>query len=157
MSEIITPAEVLTLAFSDGEYLPSDSISSGDIAVATQRWIRPVVGAELLQAVAQGEYRELGESYLKPAIAYFTRLLLQPRLNASTSAMGLSVAASSTHRAADSAARQDLHSALRARAMAQREALSRYLDDHAHEIAEYDAESNILHRCRCDGGFVQIL
>ena len=52
-TNIITPSEVVAVAFSDGAYLPPEVIAEEDIAVAVERWIKPVVGEGVLQAVAE--------------------------------------------------------------------------------------------------------
>lgn len=156
-SNIITSAEVVALAFTDGGYLSPDVISEADIAVAVERWIVPVVGESLLEAVAAGQYEELKEEYLKPAIALYTRLVVQPRLAAATGQLGLTVVGGTPQRAASDALRSELSRAIRERAKTALKRLSRYLDAHTSEVAEYDEKCNILKRCSCDGGFVQIL
>lgn len=156
-SKIITVAEVIDIAFSDVAYIEPLTISDADVAVATSRWIAPVVGEALLGAVAAGRYAELRDEYLKPAIALHTRLVVQPRMNACAGQLGLSVVAATTQRAADEELRKEYMRALRERAKASLRRLSDYLDDHADEVTEYDAKCNILKRCRCDGGFVQVL
>ena len=40
MAEIITPSEVIALAFGDGEYVAAEAISPLDIDAATERWVR---------------------------------------------------------------------------------------------------------------------
>ena len=156
-NNVITPAEVVEVAFSDCGYLSSDVVAEADIAVAVERWITPVVGEPLLEAVAAGRYAELKSDYLLPAIALYTRLVVQPRLNGATGQLGLTVVGASTQRAASDGVRQELQRAIKERASGALKRLSRYLDEHADEIAEYDEKCNILKRCSCDGGFVQIL
>lgn len=153
---IISPAEVLATAFADGGYLPAETISEADIISATDRWVRPVVGQALLDAVAEGRHGELKENYLLPAVAYYTRYLVQPRLNSATSGLGLTVASGSSRKAADKSAREELQRALKISARAALRRLSDYLDEQAEQFAEYDARKNILHHCCLDGGFVNI-
>lgn len=155
MAEIITPSEVIALAFGDGEYVAAEVISPLDIDAATERWVRPVVGEELLQAIGKGRYSELSEGYLKPAIALYTRYIVQPRLNAATSQLGLSVPAGSHRKAADEKARKELMQALLKRARAALKRLSQQLERQAAEIPEYRSAENILRRCSIDGGVVQ--
>ena len=45
---IITSAQVVDIAFSDGGYLSPDAIAEADIASAVERWVKPVVGEALL-------------------------------------------------------------------------------------------------------------
>ena len=56
---IITPEQVVAMAFSDGEYVASEVISEADIDTAIARWVKPIVGEALLEAVAGGSYEEL--------------------------------------------------------------------------------------------------
>lgn len=152
MSQLITSEEVIALAFTDGEYISPDVIATSHIEAATYRWIVPVAGQALLDAVAEGSYPELLEDYLKPAIAIHTRLLVQPRLNASTAQLGLSVATGSSRKAADRTLREELLRSLRVQARVALRRLSDYLDANAQLFAEYDKAKNILKRCSIGGG-----
>lgn len=152
---IITAAEVIATAFSDGEYIATEAIAEADIIAATERWVVPVTGSALLEKVLQGEYAEL-RSLLTPAIAFHTRLLLQPRLNAATSQLGLTVASSNARKGADEALRSELMRSLRIRARQALRTLSTFLEQNSEHYAEYEQKANILNRCCCDGGFVQI-
>lgn len=150
---IITPAEVIAAAFSDGEYVAPEAIAEADIVAATERWVVPVVGSALLDKVAEGEYAELKSDYIAPAVALHTRLLVQPRLNAATSQLGLT-AATGNRKAADKALRYELQRSLRSRAHSALRRLSNYLDANAQAIPEYTPTKNILKHCSCEGGIV---
>lgn len=152
---IITSTEVLAIAFSDGEYIPAESIAEADIVAATERWVTPVTGRALLEKVAQGEYTELRD-YLATAIAFHTRLLVQPRLSASTSQLGLTIGGGSSRKAADESLRRELMRSLRTRARQALRALSNHLQENKASYKEYNDKENILKKCCCDGGFVQI-
>ena len=156
MKQIITQSEVKALAFSDGEYLQSEVIAKMDIDAAIEQWILPVAGEGVLEAAAEGRYEEFTESYLKPTIAAFTRCLVQSRLNTVTGHAGLAVPVGSYHKAADADARRELMHSLTVRAKALRQAMSEYLESHAGEMSEYDPKKNVLNRCSCYGGIVQI-
>lgn len=156
MIELITQAEVKALAFSDGEYISPEVISKADINAAIEQWVLPVAGADLLEAVAEGSYEEFLQSYLKPTIAAFTRCLVQPRLNTVTGQAGLAVPVGSYHKAADEAARKELMHSLMVRAKALRASMSEYLEGHRGQMSEYDPKQNVLNRCSCYGGIVQI-
>lgn len=155
--KIITSAEVLSAAFTDGGYLSPDVVSDADIEAAVERWIVPVTGRKLLQAVERGSHSEFSTSYLKPCVAAYVRLLIQPRLSAVTSQMGVAAPASSSHKSADEAMRRELMLSLKVRAQALRRRMSEYLDANQNKISEYESADNVLNRCCCDGGFVQIL
>lgn len=156
MTQLITPSEVIALAFGDGEWIASEAITAADIDSATERWVRPVVGRALLDKVAEGSYSTLREEYLAPAIALYTRVLVQPRLNAATSQLGLTIATGANRKAADKAARHELRQALHTAARSALKRLSEYLDRNASFFEEYDPRQNILKRCTRDGGFIQI-
>lgn len=156
MTPLITPTEVIAQAFGDGEWVAAEAITEADIAAATERWVRPVVGRELLERVAEGSYTELRRSYLLPVVALYTRCLVQPRLNVATSQLGLTVPAGSHHKAADKAARGELRKALHTAAHTALRRLSDYLDQNAELFTEYDPKRNILKRCTRDGGLIQI-
>ena len=153
---IITSQQVVDIAFSDGGYLSPSMIVEEDIAVATERWVKPVVGEALLEAVEAGKYEELKGEYLLPVVAFYTRLLVQPRLNAISSQAGLAVAVGASCKAAEQSLREEHMRAIRLRARAALTALAEYLNAHAEEIEEYDPKCNVLNRCSCDGGIVQI-
>lgn len=156
MEKIITPQEVVKLAFTDGEYLSPEVIAEADIDAVVERWILPVVGASLIKAVATGAYAEFAEGYLKPTLAAYVRLEVQPRLNVATSQMGLTIPTTTHRKVADEALRRELMVALKRRAEALRRRMSRYLDDKADEMPEYIPSENVLKRSSCYGGFVQI-
>ena len=155
-NKIISPAEVVALAFSDGGYVAPEVVAQADITAAIERWIRPVVGDALLSAVQGGAYAELAEEYLRPAVAAYVRLALQPRLNVATSQLGLCAPNSSHLKAADAVARRELMRSLRTRASTLLRRLSTHLEQNKGAFKEYSSKDNILNRCSYDGGFVQI-
>lgn len=128
---LIDPARVLDLAYSAAEYTPLTAVSLIDIATVERDLLIPVVGEPLYEAIAEGEYPMLLSDYVSPAIALHVR----ERVNAPTapsSAVGLR----------------------RARSMMLR--LSDFLDENRYDYPEYSPMSNILKRCRINGGHVQI-
>jgi hypothetical protein len=156
MKNIISISELHSIAFCDGGYIPQDVISESDIMTATERWVIPITGRKLMEAVAQGKYPELRQEYIAPTIALYTRVLVQPRLNAMSGVGGLTTAGGSQRKAAEESLRKEYQSAIRSKARALLRALSEELNRKAKEIAEYDPKENILNRCCCDGGFVQV-
>ena len=55
MTTLVTPREVIDLAFADGGYLPPEAIGTVDIAAAEARYLLPVTGPALWQKLAEGE------------------------------------------------------------------------------------------------------
>ena len=153
---IISAEEVIAEAFTDGEYIAPAAISHSDITAAIERWILPITGQALLTAVETGNYQEFATQYLRPTIAAFTRLGVQPRLNVATGQLGLSLPRTSYNKVADQSMRHELMTALKRRAYSLRRRMSRYLDANASAMPEYNPKENILKRCCCDGGIVQV-
>ena len=83
MNTLVTPLQVLKLAFGEGEYLPPEIIAEADIAGAEQRHIVPVVGRALYEKLLAGSYPDFRTEYLASPAALFTRAVLQPRLDVS--------------------------------------------------------------------------
>lgn len=156
MKNIISISELLAIAFSDGGYIPQDVIADSDIKAAAERWVIPVTGRKLMEAIAEGKYPELRQEYVAPAIALYTRLLVQPRLNAMSGVGGLTTGGGSARKAADESLRKEHHNALKSKARALLKALSEELNLRAEAFKEYNPKENILNRCCCDGGFVQV-
>ena len=156
MNNIISTSQVIELAFTDGGYIPPEVVSEADIRAATERWVKPVVGRELLQRVAEGSYVQLKNDYIAPVIALYTRLLVQPKLNVMSSFGGLTSAHSSSRKASDSSSRKELQGAVKRDAQSLLRALSDYLNENEERFAEYKKGENVLNRCCTDGGFVQI-
>lgn len=91
MKTFITPEEVVNLAFCDGEFISADTISASDILTAQRRYIRPLLGIELYQRL-QSEMVDstLISSYIAPALAIGTRIIVQPSLSIRTGQFGVS-------------------------------------------------------------------
>ncbi|WP_300256578.1 hypothetical protein [uncultured Alistipes sp.] len=156
MNTLITPLQVLKLAFGNGENLPPDAFGEADIAAAEQRHIIPVIGQELYEKILSGTHAEFRDEYLAPPAALFTRLALQPRLDIRTGQCGTSAPKSSWGQPADKEALRRQCRALRSEARTLLRRAVAYLDSHRREFPEYLPEKNILNRCTTDGGFVQI-
>ena len=134
MNTLVTPLQVLKLAFGEGEYLPPEIIAEADIAGAEQRHIVPVVGRALYEKLLAGSYPDFRTEYLASPAALFTAYA-QP---------------------AGDTARRHLRRALLAQARMLLHRAAEHLRAHRDEFPEYDPENDIFNRCTTDGGFVQI-
>ena len=137
MTTLVTPREVIDLAFADGGYLPPEAIGTVDIAAAEARYLLPVTGPALWQKLAEGEYPTLREEFAAPAAACAVR-----------------VAKSSACQPAGQEQLAASHRALRNRLSALLHALSDHLDAHPSDYPEYAPEKNVLHRVLIAGGLV---
>ena len=84
MNTLVTPLQVLKLAFGEGEYLPPEIIAEADIAGAEQRHIVPVVGRALYEKLLAGSYPDFrtepagdtARRHLRRALLAQARMLL---------------------------------------------------------------------------------
>ena len=156
MKNLITNEQVISLAFGDGEYLSPEVILDSDIALAEDRYILPVVGAELREALLDGSYPTLLDDFVAPALAMAVRTVVQPALNVRTGQAGLQISSSLRADSSTKTAMQSLQKSLRLRRQALLRRLSNHLKNHASEYPAYDPDNDALQNCSIDGGFVQI-
>ena len=156
MKNLITNEQVISLAFGEGEYLSPEVILDADIASATSRYIIPVVGEELCEAMVEGSYEELLDDFVAPALAMAVRTMIQPALNVRTSQLGLQISSSLRADSSTKTAMESLQKSLRLRRQALLKRLSNYLKKHASEFSEYKPNCDIMQKCSIDGGFVQM-
>ena len=116
MNTLITPLQVLRLAFGDGEYLPPETITEADIAAAEQRYIVPVIGRALYEKLLGGSYAGFRTGYLAAPAALFTRVAVQPRLDIRTGQCGTTAPKSAYGQPAGDTARRCRQRALLAQA-----------------------------------------
>ena len=88
MNTLITPAQAVASAFTDGEYLAPEAIGEGDIAAAEQRYIVPVIGRAFHEKLLAGLHAGFTAEYLAAPVALFTRIAVQPRLDIRTGQCG---------------------------------------------------------------------
>lgn len=155
MNTLITPAQVVALAFADGEYLAPETVTQGDIAAAEQRYIVPVVGRRLYEKLLAGAHAGFTTEYLAAPAALFTRIALQPRLDVRTGQCGTVAPKSTAYQPAGTQALRDLQRSLRRQARTLLRRAAAHLEANAAEFPEYDPRENILNRCTTDGNFVQ--
>ena len=156
MKNLITNEQVISLAFGDGEYLSPQVILESDIALAEDRYIMPVVGAELYEALLDGSYTTLLDDFVAPALAMAVRTLIQPALNVRTGALGLQISSSLRADSSTRSAMQTLQKSLRLRRQALLKRLSKHLKNHASEYPEYNPGKDAMQICSIDGGYVQV-
>ncbi|MFI3263994.1 MAG: hypothetical protein SNG38_00255 [Rikenellaceae bacterium] len=126
---LMTPSEVIDYAFATGEYVAMGAITESAILAAQQRYLTPVLGEKLSQAVADGRYESLREDYIAPTLGILARI------ESNLAAYPPTVAE-------------------RQRGKLFLTTLSDYLNTHSKEFAEYDAEENVMNRCMLVGGYV---
>lgn len=152
MQILISPADVLQLAFSDEELVAKQLITESDILEAETRYIRPILGEALTERLLGGEYPTLLGDYVAVALASWCRYVVQPMLD---------VRCGVCHRDDnDSAATLDhLHTvmrSLRRKAATLSRRLSDHLNAHAGDYPEYNPKNNPLNYCSIYGDIIQV-
>lgn len=156
MITLITPAQVVRLAFPPDESLPPEAVTEADIAAATQRYLIPVIGTRLFDKLTTQIDRTFVDQYLAAPLALFTRVLIQPRLDIRTGRCGTTAPKHDGSTPATAEARRSLRQSLLAQA---RSLLARAVDRielYPEEFRQYDPKQNVLKRCSLDGKLVQI-
>lgn len=88
MNNIITPQEVVDIAFPATSNMKAESINEYVIHATEIKYLRPALGAELYGKLA--DYADLCEA-LKPALAFFVKCELIPSLSLSMSNGGIAI------------------------------------------------------------------
>ncbi|MBP3423590.1 MAG: hypothetical protein J6K57_00940 [Alistipes sp.] len=157
MKTIIDQSVVLALAFGEAEHLSRQVVGSADILVAQERYIVPILGRELTDALIEGKYSEFVEEYVAPALAFAVRLVIQPAINLRLGDSGLVAPRGEAMESPDAAATRGLLRSLKVRTRELLKRLSAFVEQNKGQFAEYDSKCNIFNRCSIDGGVVQIL
>jgi hypothetical protein len=150
MKTLIDVNRVFSLAFGSEEGYVASVITEVDIVEAETRFLRPVLGDALYDALSRGAYAQLMDEYVAPMLALWTRFVVEPSL-----AMRCCGCMS---RGAISEARNDYdrraYRALQMRAAAYSRRLTDYLNANGNSFPEYDAKSNFLNRCSFYGNII---
>lgn len=80
MERLITPEEVVRRAFCCAGTGLAAEISEATIVAAERKYLLPVFGAEMMAQMAAGNYAEIVEKYVQPALALYVKRLLLPAL-----------------------------------------------------------------------------
>jgi hypothetical protein len=156
MKNLITNEQVISLAFGDGEYLSAEVVLDSDIASAEERYIVPVVGTQLYEALLNGSQKSLLEDYVAPALAMAVRTMIQPALNVRTGQGGLHIPSSARSDTSIKTTSQALQKSLCRRRQALLKRLSNYLKRNASKFPGYDASRDAMQKCSINGGYVQM-
>ncbi len=156
MKTMITPLQVVRETFGAMEPVSVECISEADIAAAENRYIAPALGAELHAALLEGRYADFVGEYVAPALALYTRYLVQPRLAVKTLSAGTVAPKTSVSQPATDKAQREQRKAVLHEARALLYRAVDHLNAHAGEFAEFDPAACPLNRCRIHGEFVEI-
>ncbi|MFI3285020.1 MAG: hypothetical protein R3Y08_00030 [Rikenellaceae bacterium] len=126
---LMTATEVVDYAFATGEYVAEGAITYAHIAAAQQRYLEPILGRTLCEAITKGSYSMLREEYIAPTLGILARIEAALPAYPPTTAE-------------------------RQRGKLFLQNLSEYLNANAELYYEYDIDENVMNRCSLVGGFV---
>lgn len=151
MKTIVTPEQVVNLAYAPDGVVTVSKVSLPDIVLAEGRYLLPIIGEALYDALVAGRYQSLRDDYVAPMVAAWTRYVAEPLMEER-----LSGGYDDDYTEADVEAREAVVVRLRRTAAAFSRRLSDYLNAHSQEFVEYNPADNPLNHCIIDGGIVQI-
>ncbi len=129
-NQLITEAKVIELGFAGCGYTEIELVTPTAIESAQRRFILPVVGETLIEALLEGDYPILLEEYVEPAMAHYTRLEMTP-----------------------------LADPLRKDILRHARLLTRRLSDHLENnqglYSEYESAHNVLRKIRIHGATIE--
>lgn len=150
MKTLIDVDRAYALAFSREETYGVSVLTEVDIVEAETRFVRPLLGDALYEALARGVYVELMDEYVAPAVALWTRYVVEPHLATRCCGCLSSQTISQARNENDRRAYRALH----AKAAALSRRLTVYLNGNKGNYPEYDPKNNFLNRSMCYGNLV---
>ncbi len=151
MNSLITPDEVIKLAFSPTEQIKPSAIVESKIIAAEEKYIRPVLGG-LFEALKEGKYPELLDEYIKPALAYYVRYGVIPDLSLKLNNMGAQTAFTGHTNAATDKQRGEMRMQAKDDADALLSKALRRISNG--DYLEYNPEKNVRGKVIMNGGLI---
>jgi hypothetical protein len=152
MELLITPAQVAEMAFRAPDFIPSDAISEATILAAQQKFIRPVLGDALFDALRGGSHAQLLAEYILPPLALYVKMLMLPSLAVQVGGAGIVEANPKNHARASDAKIRAATRRLRSDARALVRRAVEHIEASPASYPQYDPALNILNRYAMDGG-----
>ncbi len=153
MKLLITPSEVVELAFGGPDEVRDGMVNEAVIRSAQRKFIRPVLGT-LCDALAEGNYADLLDDYIKPPLALYVKMLVLPALSAQTGGLGVVRYDGDGVEAVSDESVVRLRRRLRSDADALLRIAVERIEASPEKYPEYDVAGNVLHRVSLLGGVV---
>lgn len=158
MKTLISATEVATIALGTTHTLSPEEIPQHAIAVAERRYLRPVLGRALHEALLAEERSEplavLTTDYLKAPLALYTLSSLLPSIAAKVGSAGVVRLRGENFEVADKNSIRALGRHLRREAKELMAAAVEYIEDNAELFPQFDPQKNVLRRVSLAGGVV---
>lgn len=142
----------MSLAFASEEPYDASIITTLDIVEAESKFLIPIVGERLYDAMAAGKYANLVEEYAKPMVAAWVRYLIEPLI--ATRLCHIHGDGNITEAENDHS--QRAQQALHTKAITLTRRLSTHLNSNCNVYAEYNPNLNPLNRCFIYGNLIQV-
>lgn len=143
METLITKQEIVNIAFHGNLPLDDSAVGEATIIAAQHKFIKPVVNG-LYPQLLENQYPVLLDDFIKPALAYYVKLLVIPTLSANVGSLGIVRWKGDNFTPAN----QKYVSALRKNTRSEATALMRRAVEHIESTPaaypEYDPSQNIL-------------
>lgn len=91
MKTLITPKEVIEIAFPENSNINEESISYMNIHIAERKHLIAAFGNELYDALYENRYAQFVQKFIKPALAYYVKCEIMPALAISMSNSGIAL------------------------------------------------------------------
>lgn len=150
---LITPGEVVSLAFAADTGLTADSISDAVIVSCQEKFIKPVVNG-LYTVLLEGSYPEFTEDYIKPALAWFVKASAVTDIAYSFGDLGITILKGTNLEACSRTELDIIRKTIKKEAMTLLRRAVVYLEENAAAFPEYDPQENILNRVTIGSQFV---
>ena len=153
MELIITPQEVVEMAF-EGEYgITPERIGNNVIASAQQKFIKPVLGDLFDKLEDDSSYPELKE-LVKAALAQYVKLLMIPKLAVSMGNGGITHIKGTHFASANEESIKALKENTKAEACALMREVVEHIEQNREDYPEYNPADNILHKVSICSGII---
>lgn len=154
MELLITPAQVAAAAFRAPDFISENAVPEATILAAQQKFVRPVIGPALFDALCMGKYPELLADHLFSPLALYVKMLMLPSLAVQAGTAGVVEANPKNFAKAGDAKLRGAIRRLRADASALMRRAVGHIEAAPGKYPEYDPDENIMNRCSTAGGVV---
>lgn len=153
MEKLITREEVVRLAFASNPSIAPSAIPETAIVTAQEKFVRPVVG-RLYERIGGGELPALLDEYIKPALAFYVKLLVLPVVASPVGQTGVVKYRSSGFAPASERELSRLERKTRSNALMLMRIAVAHIESNRQLYPEYEPSENVLNRISTDGGIV---
>lgn len=153
MELLISPAEVVEIAFQESEGLRGDIIKDPVIRMAEIKYIKPVLGS-FYDNIREERYREFVNKFIKPPLAFYVRSLVVDNLTVSLGNLGAMQYSADKMKTAPENESAKIKKKARYDADTLLKHAIDYMENHSGEFPSYDRRENIKNRIEIKGGII---